>query len=76
MHPFLPMNRLSKFALFRPQQLNLAVEPCGADYDRLVSIPQHAPDIARAELTRVLRLLEHARHVPAVGALIRYAPQA
>ena len=30
-----------------------------ADYDRLASIPQHASDIARDDLTRVLRLPEH-----------------
>jgi hypothetical protein len=35
-----------------------------ADYDRLAG-----SDIERDELTRDLRLLEHARHVPAVGAL-------
>src|SRR5260370_7654644 len=43
LHPFLSINRLSKFAVFRPQQLSSAVEPmkCShcAGYDRLASIP-------------------------------------
>jgi hypothetical protein len=42
-----------------------------ADSDRLATIPS---DIVRDELTRSLRLLQHARHVPAVGALVAVKP--
>src|SRR6476620_5145914 len=37
----------------------------------LVAAASIRSEIARAELTPILRLLEHARHVPALGPLIR-----
>src|SRR5260370_37815926 len=59
--------------VLQPQQLNSAVEP--TKYSLLSMTSSRQSDIARDELTRALWLLEHACHVPAVGALVRCQPR-
>jgi hypothetical protein len=72
LHPFLPINRLSEFAVFRPQQLSSTVELLWNALIAPTMTGSPAPShIARDELTRVLRVLEHARHVRGALPLLK-----